>query len=62
VIFPNRVMSSRILMEEMGGPESLMAALGSDFKVSINRMQAGRCQRIKMEVGLTEVRLVEPKI
>ena len=57
MIFPNRVMSSRILMEEMGGPESLMAALGSDFKVSINRMHAERCQRIKMEVGLTKVRL-----
>jgi hypothetical protein len=55
-------MSSRILVEEMGGLESLMAALGSDFKVSINRMQAERCQRIKMEVGLTKVRLFEPKI
>ena len=60
--YPNRVMSSRILVEEMGGPESLMAALGSDFKVSVNRMQAERCQRIKMEVGLTKVRLFEPKI
>jgi len=59
VIYPNRVMSSRILMEEMGGPESLMAALGSDFKVSINRMHAKRCQRIKMVVGLTKVRQSE---
>jgi hypothetical protein len=49
-------------MEEMDGPESLVAALGSDLKVSGDRMQAERCQRIKMEVGLTEVRLVEPKI
>ena len=48
-------------MEIMGGPESLMAALGSNFKVS-SRMHAERCQRIKMEVDLTKVRQRANKI
>ena len=52
-------MSSRILVEDMGGPDSLVAALGSDFKVSNNRMQAKALSTNQNGGGLTVVRQAE---